>query len=194
MNSCANVSKVGQESYQEKLDDARKMLRSIKAEIKQECLCRTQFEIKGKTKDETKSDDLMNISSQNFANSDIFRKIKDIQKYPKHKDLINICRSKDIVQSMDLEDLDMNEINIISLLIKRIRTGKNIAQAKLIKDSELILKSRSELWDMITYPEVEVKVIENIASWNVELSELFKEFVIPETKYVQIDYILSQKD
>ena len=102
----------------------------------------------------------------------------------------------------DLEEirikLESYEDRIINLIQERIALGELVAKSKFpkIKDN----MNSNNLMELITNSEVEEKIINRVKNkcnneeFGNMLSELYKYYIIPKTKDIQIKYLNDRLD
>lgn len=115
----------------------------------------------------------------------------------------------------------MLDVLVLQALSKRVHYGKFIAEAKFVADAaayeNLITRGDAEgLMDLLTFPDQEARVIARVASkaaifgqdidgsgkamgasYKVEpdlVADLYREWVMPLTKEVQVQYLLRRLD
>jgi chorismate mutase len=109
----------------------------------------------------------------------------------------------------------VSDVACLQALSKRIHYGIFVAESKFLGDKEAYLdriraEDREALWDMITNNEVEEKLLKRVerkaATYGQEVdsqnpeykikpayvAELYKKWIIPFTKEVEVDYLLKR--
>lgn len=150
--------------YFNSLEEVRKYLRDIESQIKEKL-------------NETKN--INNLDSKKFL---------------PYYDIDSLLKESIKLQIIPEYNITSFHIEIINLIIKRINAGKYVAEQKIKINPKLKYLNKNELWDAITYPDIEDNIILKIKEWSDNMSKLFRNYVIPQTKKVQIKYLLENKE